>query len=111
MIATLPEPLQPYFCSDRRQARRMLANILFLHRETTFLRDIEAEDDIPDEELATLRCPVLCIYGRDSSVWGVGERLARVIPGARLATMDGGHYVHLDAPQDVTRALLEFVGA
>jgi pimeloyl-ACP methyl ester carboxylesterase len=65
--------------------------------------------DVSDEELGTLRCPVLCIYGETSPCRPAGERLRAVIPGARLEVVWGGHFVHVDAAKHVIGALREFL--
>ena len=39
----------------------------------------------------------------------MGERLARVIPGAKLVQLEGGHYLHLEATAELTRALQDYL--
>ena len=65
-----------------------------------------------DEELTRLRCPVLILHGElDGSIpFAQGERLAALIPTARLEPFPGcGHTVHLEAPERFNDAVRRFV--
>ncbi len=108
MLEALPPPLAAYLGRGGRQARRLLANLRFLASECSLVADLEAEPDIADAELAGLSCPTLCLYGASSACRESGERLARVVPGAALELLPGGHYLHLDAPAELTRRIAEF---
>lgn len=108
MAQALPEPLRAGLERGGRQARRLLESLEFLALRSSLLADVRAEPDVADAELGTLRMPVLCVYGASSSCRPVGERLARVIPDARLRVVPGGHYLPLEAPAAVVSALLEF---
>lgn len=108
MVAALPEGLQTFLGQGGRRAARLLDALHFLTQESSLFADLRAEPDIADETLARLACPLLCVYGTDSLCKHVGERLARVIPGARLLLLPGGHYLHLDASAALTQALGEF---
>jgi len=46
-----------------------------------------------------------------ASLVPVGERLARVVPGAELVVLDGGHFLHADCAPALTRELARFAGA
>jgi pimeloyl-ACP methyl ester carboxylesterase len=107
MVEALPASTRAFFERGSRQARRLLRSLHFLVLESSLREDLEAETDIADEELARLDCPVLCVYGEMSSCRGVGERLARVIPGGRLAILPGGHYLHIDCSAALTGLLVE----
>ena len=67
--------------------------------------------NIPDAELAKIQCPVLLIVGehdiirRDES-----DRLARLIPNARLNVLDGAsHYSPVEIPGIVNEEILKFL--
>jgi pimeloyl-ACP methyl ester carboxylesterase len=109
MIAALPEGLQTFLGHGGRRAARLLDALHFLTQESSLFADLRAEPDIPDATLTRLACPTLCVYGSASSCRSVGERLARVIPGARLLVLPGGHYLHLDAATALTEALRGFL--
>ncbi len=97
LLDALPAPLRDAVAAGRRQAQRLLESLEFLVFKSSLLADLRAEPDFDDAELAALRCPTLCAYGDRSACLPAGERLARVIPGAKLHVLPGGHYLHLDA--------------
>jgi pimeloyl-ACP methyl ester carboxylesterase len=110
MADALPAAMRRTLARDGRQAARLLASLGFLISESSLLADMVAEPDLPDASLAALACPVLCVYGTESSCRDVGTRLERVIPGARLVFLKGGHFLHLDAPSALAGCLEEFLG-
>jgi pimeloyl-ACP methyl ester carboxylesterase len=63
--------------------------------------------------LAGLRLPALVVVGaEDRGARAPSERLARILPGARLVVVPGaGHVVNLQAPQAFNAALVEFLGS
>jgi pimeloyl-ACP methyl ester carboxylesterase len=104
-----PEEIANALTRDERQAARMLAPLRFLTLESSLLADIAAEPDFSDASLAALACPVLCVYGTESSCRDVGTRLERAIPGARLVLLKGSHFLHVDAPSALAGCLEEFL--
>lgn len=109
MVAALPPELQGMLQSGGRRARRFLEGLHFLTAESTLLEDLRNTPDVNDEQLARLQCPVLCLYGEQSSCKEVGERLARVLPDARLELLPGGHFLPLEAADEVSTRIVEFV--
>jgi pimeloyl-ACP methyl ester carboxylesterase len=109
MLEALPVPMRAALGNGGRRAQKWLDALGFLVGQSSLRADLEAEPDIPDSELAQLRCETLCVYGADSACRPVGERLARVLPRARLAILPGGHYLPLEAPAALTRRIVEFV--
>jgi pimeloyl-ACP methyl ester carboxylesterase len=105
ILDALPTALRDGVASGRRQAQRLLASLRFLVFETSLLADLDAEPDVTDDELAGLRCPVLCAYGDRSACRPAGARLARALPNARLVVLPGGHYLHLDARAALTATI------
>lgn len=79
------------------------------HMQETFKRVVT--DDVR-EDAASLRVPTLLIYGEDDEstpVW-YGEQFHELIDGSTLEILPGaGHFVHLDRPREVMRALEEFL--
>ena len=53
-----------------------------------------------------MACPTLLLYGDRSRCAPAGERLARVVPGARLIMLPGGHNLHFEARAQVAGALV-----
>lgn len=104
-VANLP----PALAAEGRAAKRSQDRLDYLFRESTLRRDVRESPDIPDDVLARLDIPVLCLYGRHSDCLDAGERLARVLPHAQLKLLDCGHYVPMEAPQEMTRCLDEFL--
>lgn len=98
LAAALPPELQGALARGGRAARGLVERLARLASETTLLADLAAERDVPDDVLATLRPPALLVYGARSSCRPVGERLARVLPGARLELLDGGHFLPGERP-------------
>ncbi len=108
MAEALPEVTRHFLDRRGRQAEKLLASLSHLCFETTALADVRAERDVPDRELARLSAPLL-VYGRRSSCLDVGERLGKVIPGAQLVVLEGGHWLHLDSTAELTRALSDYL--
>ncbi|MEU1283182.1 alpha/beta fold hydrolase [Kitasatospora sp. NPDC005856] len=67
-----------------------------------------------DEELASIRVPVLVLVGRRSALLRprrVVERVTRLIPGVRSEIVEkAGHGLNLERPELVNERLLGFVG-
>src|SRR5262249_9486809 len=104
LLAALPETLRDAVAAGRRQAQRLADSVIHLVRDTSLLADIRNEPDPPDDALARLRAPLLCLYGDKSACRTGGERLARV-SGGKLRILDGGHYLHLDARAELIDAI------
>ena len=63
--------------------------------------------------LAQIRCPTLCCAPRrPDPALAVSEEMAAGIAGARLVVVDGtGHMAPLEQPEQVTRAMREWLQA
>ena len=110
MLDALPEGLRRAFAGGRRGSR-MADTVLALAQETSLIRDLRHTEDIPDEALRRLGCPLLAVYGKGSSCRPAGARLSRIVPDARLVELEGGHFLPLDAPRALTDVLKEFIDA
>lgn len=73
----------------RRRRSPMVDTALRLRDRTSFVQDLVATRPIDDETLAQLRCPTLALYGEISDLRPDGERLARLMPNARLVLVPG----------------------
>jgi pimeloyl-ACP methyl ester carboxylesterase len=92
---------------EGRRGERLVRAISRLVLETTLVADLRAERDPDSVELAAVRAPTLLVYGDRSSCASGGQALARAIPAARHVVLAGGHYLHLDAREAVTRHIVE----
>jgi pimeloyl-ACP methyl ester carboxylesterase len=108
MAEALPMVMRHFLDRRGRQAEKLLRSLYHLSFETTLLDDVRKEKDLPDQALAPLK-DTLLVYGESSSCRGVGERLAKVIPRAKLALLPGGHNLHLEATDALTRTLSEYL--
>ncbi|HZQ39055.1 MAG TPA: alpha/beta hydrolase [Dehalococcoidia bacterium] len=66
----------------------------------------------PPERLALLRSPLLCVSGEEDVVIPAAavEAFARLVPGARLATVpEAGHSVYFERPAAFNALLAEFL--
>lgn len=87
-------------------------------RTSFFQHQVQHYDSRYTEEIAgqlpELTMPVLILWGTDDQ-WqptSYAERLHADVPGSRLAYIQGaGHFVMEDAPEDVTKHLLDFLEA
>jgi pimeloyl-ACP methyl ester carboxylesterase len=109
LLEHLPPDLRERLVGGGRRARRLLERLAFLAGQTTLLADVAREPDLDDATLATLRAPVLCLYGERSRCRPTADRLLRTLPDARLRIVPGGHFVPVEAPAEMTAALLEFL--
>ncbi len=108
MMTAMPETHQKALLRGRRRAGRILESLRFIWEQSTMLADLRREPDIADDRLAVIRQPVLLVYGRQSVCAQVPKRLLAVLPQARLTMLDGGHYLPIDAPRELTQSLAEF---
>lgn len=73
----------------------------------TVRQDIQADAKV-------LRLPTLFIYATGDQAVPIadGQKMASLIPGARLVTINGAdHFLHHSAHQPVTKAIMEFIDA
>lgn len=104
-----PEKIKQKMMQGSRSASRLQERMDFLFLQSTLRRDVAEAHDIEDDRLKRLAMPVLCLYGRDSDCVDAGERLARVMPKATLQLLDCGHFIPVEAPEEMTRCLDEFL--
>lgn len=109
MLQALPDVLREALVGGGRRGRRFVEAMRFLAEESSLFDDIRRAEDIPDAALAKLAVPLLAIYGVESSCRPTGARLARVVPGAKLHELDGGHFLPLETPIALTDAIVRFL--
>ncbi len=91
-----------------REAKRPGAKSAFAR----FEQDVMPEDPAPFEAgHRDIRVPTLVLWGRGDRVLPLqhGERLAREIPGARLAVLEAEHIPHVERAEESNRLLLPFL--
>jgi pimeloyl-ACP methyl ester carboxylesterase len=111
LVRALPEAIRAKLAARGRQSARFVQSVRFLAEQTSLVSDLRSAADVPDAVLARLRCPLLAVYGTDSSCRPTGQRLARVVPGASLIEMSGGHFLPLELPRALTGVLRRFIDA
>ncbi len=111
ILKAMPVAVQRMLEGADRRADKFLRSIAFLLHETSLMNELADEPEFTDTELRAISCPVLCMYGTTSSCAPMGVRLVRSLPRAQLTMLDGGHYLHLDRPTELTRSVTEFVHA
>ncbi len=62
-----------------------------------------------EQSLSSLKIPTLLIWGTARSGKGYAERLQKMIPDSKLYTIDAGHFVQEDSPEEVGRVVLDFL--
>jgi pimeloyl-ACP methyl ester carboxylesterase len=113
IIRTMPPLLAGAVERGGRAGAKLLAQVQFLAMESTLFDDLSKETsidfDVPSfrAALEAIRVPTICIYGSRSSCVGAGERIARAIPGAQMITLEGGHFLPVEAPHAVADRLEE----
>ncbi|WP_030326338.1 alpha/beta fold hydrolase [Streptomyces sp. NRRL B-3229] len=83
-----------------------------LARETTLARDIPASRVLTEDEIRSVGCPVLGLYGGDSDLAELAPWLRSLLPDCRTVVLPGHeHSVLVEAPGTVGDHVLALVGA
>lgn len=112
MLAHLPEPQQRLVETRRsgNRASRLLEGTVNLVAGTALREEINAEPDISDEELESIKAQMLFCYGTSSPLASSAKlRMERVFPQARHSMLEGGHNLPMDAAPALTALLTEFL--
>lgn len=109
LASCIPDDIRQQIVSESRAASRMQERLEYLFLKSSLRQNVRESCDIDDACLRRLDIPVLCLYGRNSDCLDAGERLARVLPNAQLQLLECGHYIPMEAPKEMTRALDEFL--
>lgn len=104
-----PTNIRQKMMQGSRSAQRLQERMDALFLQSTLRADVAVAHDLDDEVLRRLTMPVLCLYGRDSDCLAAGERLARILPDARLEVLPCGHFIPVEAPEAMTHHLDAFL--
>jgi len=109
MDRLLPPGMKDTVMGSKRRLRSFFRGLHFLTTETTLGEDVKAEPDFSAEELASIRGPVLCVYGESSSCLGAARRLEAGLGDARLEIMACGHYILGERPLELAALVRDFL--
>ena len=76
---------------------------------TSFRADLEAETQVDARSLAGVRCPTLMTFGRHSPFLAGAEIATAALGAPAVRVFDGGHALHLDATDQLSTAIVEFL--
>ncbi|HTJ32278.1 MAG TPA: alpha/beta fold hydrolase [Dactylosporangium sp.] len=86
-----------------RAAREVIAN-------TSLTSDVLASRIPPEERIAAIECPVLCVYAGGATVGALAPDVRRLLPQARIVTVPGEkHTVLVDRPDAVRDIVLPWL--
>ena len=112
-LGMLPEGQRTALEAGGRRAERLFAQMDGLASKTTIKQDVLAEPDVADAELSAYQGRVLLVYGTRTmdALKDTGRRLARVLPNARLAWLDGTHALPWESARPLSALIGEFLDA
>ncbi len=110
-VATSLPGLHYFQASMRRHLYRAAGSTDYLlagPMKDIFLKTIH--EDL-QRQAAKIAVPTLAIWGRDDTETPLsdGQLLVGQIHGVRLEVLEGGHFIYLDQPQQVTQLVREFI--
>jgi pimeloyl-ACP methyl ester carboxylesterase len=108
MAEALPLPLRRSMSEDGRRSQRFADRMRFFAK-TSLLDDLRKMDRVADSELAAIRCPTLAVYGADSICKSGGARIAAQVAGAAVVELAGGHFLPIDAPNELGDLIERFI--
>lgn len=109
MDRLLPPGMKDTVLGSKRRLRSFFRGLHFLTTGTTIGEDVKRESDLTAARLASIRCPVLCVYGEMSSCRAGGGRLEAALPAGELKIMSCGHYILGERPLELAAILREFL--
>ena len=72
-----------------RKRNRLAENARALVENTSLVEDLRNTEEITDSDLASIQCPVLCLYGSESDILPQAERMADFAPHSELRVYQG----------------------
>ena len=105
--ARIPADSTEYYRTQTQQLSTISAQkdslLTELSETTKLITDVSAE-------LATIRCPVLALYGEDSELLDRGERIGRTVPGCEVRLFPGcTHLLLWEATEALKEQLVAWV--
>jgi pimeloyl-ACP methyl ester carboxylesterase len=108
MLEALPAGLRDAVTTGRRRAR-FLEAMRFFAEESSVLEDMKLALPQARQCLPTIRCPVLAVYGTQSSCRASGGRIAAEIKQSTTIELPGGHFLPVESPQELGGIIEDFI--
>lgn len=97
---------------SERKSTRLARSAAALVYETSLVRDLQASPSLGATELASVRCPVLALYGASSDLRAEAGHLAGVLPSCDLRIYEGcSHSILWEATARVRDDVVAFLSA
>ena len=107
---TVEGVMSQFNVSSRRKAARLAATAEQLIWHSTLRADLGGERALTVDELASITCPALCLYGVESDLADRGRRLATLLPDAVLHLFPGAtHMLLIERPAELQTLLLAWL--
>jgi pimeloyl-ACP methyl ester carboxylesterase len=102
----------PGWVDANPEAARRELDLMLAHPRAAMpgVTKIPTTYDSVEERLSEIACPTLVVWGEHDARAFWGEPMAELIPESRLRLIAGaGHHVPLDAPEELTETIVEFL--
>jgi pimeloyl-ACP methyl ester carboxylesterase len=110
--AYLPDrhAMPPIVAARGERAARRASAVRELVSATTLLRDLASGPEQSHDRISALSCPMMCVFGQESSVADFAPLVKRLLPHARIVVVPGQrHSLLIDQPQKVSQLLLSWL--
>jgi pimeloyl-ACP methyl ester carboxylesterase len=105
------EEARAWVAASGRKMHRMAAKADALINKTSLVEDLLTAVPLPRAPLASLRCPVLAVYGDESDVIDRARDLAALVPDFTLNVLSGcGHSILMEVPEHLQAVLAWWLG-
>jgi len=95
---------------ETRKRKRLARTANALVHETSLLDDMRASASFTPEEVSTLHCPVLAIYGDSSEIITSADQLRTLVPHAAIEILPGcTHLVLFEETEKVRTLILDWL--
>jgi pimeloyl-ACP methyl ester carboxylesterase len=114
LVSGFDDPgIRDYLAKDApRTLRRMVKTCEDLVTVSSMGDDLQASAPTDPDQLATLSCPTLLLYGENSDIIDRAYVLEESIPGAELVVVDGcSHALLMENPKEVERRVTAWLDA